>query len=300
MRKFFRTVWRIITSPFRLLAWLVSLPVKGFIALRHFLTSEPEERPMSDTLVDTIQKPAALLEHFEALRKHLGRILIGLLICVAVFFFFTPRIVDFLARPIGGISALKAIDVTESIGVFMRAALLGGFALASPYIAFELWLFAAPGLRSRARILGLVSIPLVIIFFVGGMTFAYFFLLPPALKFLLGFMGVQVIPRPSSYIGFVTGILFWIGITFEFPLVVYILTLMGIINPRSLLKQWKIAFIIIAILAAAITPTTDPVNMSLVMGPMVLLYFISIGLGYLAMIGRRRRELKMDSQRQSV
>ena len=296
MQKFFRTVWRILTAPVRLLVWLASLPVKGFRNLRQFLTNEPEERPISETLVDTFQRPATLLEHLDALRKHFARILIGLLFCVAVFFFFTPRLVNFFALPIGGISALKAIDVTESIGVFMRVALLGGFALASPYIAFELWLFAAPGLHSRARILGLVSIPLVIIFFVGGMAFAYFFLLPPALKFLLSFMGVQVIPRPSSYIGFVTGILFWIGITFEFPLVVYVLTLMGIIKPQSLLKHWKIAVIVIAILAAAITPTTDPVNMSLVMGPMVLLYFISIGLGYLAMIGRRRRELETDSQ----
>ena len=296
MRKFFRIVWRIITAPVRFLVWLVSLPVKGFKKLRHFLTTEPEERPIGETLADTFQKPATLLEHLDALRKHFARMLIGLLICVAVFFFFTPRIVNFFALPIGGISALKAIDVTESIGVFMRVALLGGFALASPYIAFELWLFAAPGLHSRARILGLVSIPLVIIFFVGGMAFAYFFLLPPALKFLLSFMGVQVIPRPSSYIGFVTGILFWIGITFEFPLVVYVLTLMGIIKPQSLLKHWKIALIVIAVLAAAITPTTDPVNMSLVMGPMILLYFISIGLGYLAMIGRRRRELETESQ----
>jgi sec-independent protein translocase protein TatC len=295
MQGFFRRAWLIISAPFRLFARLVSLPVKGAKKLRKFLTEEPEERPIGETLADTFQRPATLLEHLEALRKHFARMLIGLLICVAVFFFFTPRIVNFLAFPIGGITALKAIDVTESIGVFMRVALLGGFALASPYIAFEMWLFAAPGLHSRARRLGLVSIPLVIIFFVGGMAFAYYFLLPPALKFLLHFMGVQVIPRPSSYIGFVTSILFWIGITFEFPLVVYILTLMGIIKPQSLLKQWKIAVIVIAVLAAAITPTTDPVNMSLVMGPMVLLYFISIGLGYLAMVGRRRRELEAQS-----
>jgi sec-independent protein translocase protein TatC len=171
----------------------------------------------------------------------------------------------------------------------MRVALLGGFAIASPYIAFELWLFTAPGLKPHARLLGLFSIPLVIVFFIGGMVFAYLILLPPALKFLLHFMGIQVIPRPSSYIGFVTGILFWIGITFEFPLVIYVLTLIGIIQPKFLLKYWRIAIVVIAILAAAITPTTDPVNMSLVMGPMILLYFVSIGLGYLALLGRRRK-----------
>jgi sec-independent protein translocase protein TatC len=289
MRKFFRGFWRVITFPFRLLGRLFALPIKRFLKLRHFLTFEPEERPISEALVDTIKAPSALLEHVDALRKHLTRMLIGLLICVAIVFIFTPKLVDFLARPIGGISALKAIDVTESVGVFMRVALLGGFAIASPYLAFELWLFAAPGLKPHARLLGLFSIPLVVVFFVGGMAFAYFILMPPALKFLLNFMGIQVIPRPSSYIGFVTGILFWIGITFEFPLVIYVLTLMGIIQPKSLLKHWRIAVVVVAVLAAAITPTTDPVNMSLVMAPMILLYFVSIGLGYLALVGRKRR-----------
>lgn len=289
MRKFLRGFWRVITFPFRLLGRLFALPIKGFLKLRHFLTFEPEERPISEALVDTIKAPSSLLEHVNALRKHFTRMLIGLLICVAIVFIFTPKLVDFLARPIGGISALKAIDVTESVGVFMRVALLGGFAIASPYLAFELWLFAAPGLKPRARLLGLLSIPLVVIFFVGGMAFAYFILLPPALKFLLNFMGVQVIPRPSSYVGFVTGILFWIGVTFEFPLVVYVLVLMGIVKPASLLKHWRIAVVVIAVLAAAITPTTDPVNMALVMGPMILLYFVSIGLGYLGLLGRRRK-----------
>jgi sec-independent protein translocase protein TatC len=289
MRKFFQLFWRVITSPFRLLWWLITLPGKGFRKLRLFLLTEPEESSLGETLAGTFQQPAGLLEHFDALRKHLTRMLIGLMICVAILFAFTPRFVDLLAKPIGGISALRAIEVTESIGVFMRVALLGGVTLASPYLAFELWLFAAPGLKPRSRILGLVSIPLVLVFFAGGIVFAYFILLPPALNFLLNFMGVQVIPRPSSYISFVTGILFWIGVTFEFPLVIYVLTLMGIVQPRSLLKYWRIAVVVIALLAAAITPTVDPVNMSLVMGPMILLYFASIGLGYLALIGRKKR-----------
>jgi sec-independent protein translocase protein TatC len=289
MQRFFKGFWRILTFPYRLLWWLVKLPVKGFRKLYAFLTTEPEESSLGETLAGTLQQPAGLLEHFDALRKHLTRMLIGLAICVAILFAFTPRFVDLLAKPVGGISVLRAIEVTESVGVFMRVALLGGLALASPYLAFELWLFAAPGLKPRSRILGLLSIPLILIFFAGGIVFAYFILLPPALKFLLNFMGVQVIPRPSSYISFVTGILFWIGVTFEFPLVIYILTLMGLVQPRSLLKYWRIAVVIIAILAAAITPTVDPVNMSLVMGPMILLYFASIGLGYLALIGRRKR-----------
>ena len=289
MRKFFHTIFRVLSAPFRGLWWLIKLPVRGIRKINRFLNSEPEERPISDVLMETVRQPSSLIEHIDALRKHLTRMLIGLLICVGFTFFFTPQMVNLLASPIGGISALKAIDVTESIGVFMKVALLAGVALASPYMAFELWLFAAPGLKPVERRSGLLSIPLVLIFFVGGMLFAYFILLPPALKFLLNFMGITVIPRPSSYIGFVTGILFWIGVTFEFPLVIYVLTLIGIVQPKILLKQWRIAVVVIAILAAAITPTTDPVNMTLVMGPMIILYFISIGLGYLALTSRRQR-----------
>ena len=243
-----------------------------------------------DAFADTVKKPSTLLGHLEALRKHLFRMLIavalGILLCAT----YTTQIIDFLSKPVGGINALKAIDVTESVGVFMRVALLGGFAIALPYIAFEVWLFAAPGLSARARRLGLLGIPLAGIFFIGGMAFSYTFLFPTALPFLLNFMGIQTIPRPSSYINFVTGLMFWIGVSFEFPLIIYVLTLMGIVKPHFLAHNWRIAVIVIAVLAAAITPTVDPVNMALVMAPMILLYFLSIGMSHLALIGRKRPE----------
>jgi sec-independent protein translocase protein TatC len=235
-------------------------------------------------------EPRALLEPIDALRKHIMRALLGLAVAVGVSFIFTRQIINFLATPIGGLEKLQAIEVTETVGVFMRVALLCGFTLAIPYIAFELWLFIAPALRPRAKVIGLYSIPLVLIFFAGGMIFAYVELLPPALKFLINFMGITVVPRPASYISFVTGVLFWIGIAFEFPLVIYVLTAMGLVKPHNLIKHWRIAIVIIAVLAAAITPTTDPVNMALVMGPMVLLYFIGIALSYLAVFGQKDRK----------
>jgi sec-independent protein translocase protein TatC len=141
----------------------------------------------------------------------------------------------------------------------------------------------------RARKFGLVGIPLILVFFVSGIVFTYKFLLPTALPFLLNFMDIKALPRVSSYINFVTGIMFWIGIAFEFPLVVYILTIMGLLQPRTLAKQWRLAIIIIAIAAAVITPTPDPINMSIVMAPLIILYIISIGLSFLAAIGRRKK-----------
>jgi sec-independent protein translocase protein TatC len=191
---------------------------------------------------------------------------------------------------------MKAIEVTESIGVFMRVALLSGIALAIPYIAFEMWLFAAPGLRPRERKFGLAGIPLATLLFLAGAAFTYYMLLPTALPFLLNFMGIEAQLRPQSYYTFVTGLMFWIGIAFEFPLVIYVVTAMGFIKPQMLARQWRLAIVIIAVMAAAITPTVDPVNMALVMAPMSLLYFISIGLSFIAYAGRNVPEPEREAE----
>jgi sec-independent protein translocase protein TatC len=131
-----------------------------------------------------------------------------------------------------------------------------------------------------------LAIPAVVIFFLGGMMFAYFVMLPTAIPFLLNFLGMTPQIRPSSYISFTTGLMFWVGIAFEFPLVIFVLAGVGLVKAKTLAQQWRLAVVIIAIVAAAITPTVDPVNMSLVMGPMILLYFLSIGLAAIAQRGR--------------
>ena len=289
MRKILASIWLVISFPFRAIWWLVKLPFLMGKRIKIFLNEKPEESQLPDVFSTSIQKPSLFLDHLDALRKHLLRILLFLVLCIGVLFVFTNDIVDFLATPIGGLDELVAIDVTESVGVFMRVSLMGAAVLASPYIAFELWLFAAPGLLPRARKLGLLGIPFVLLFFLAGLYFTFNYLLPTALPFLLNFMGVEALPRISSYIKFVTGIMFWIGLAFEFPLVIFVLTLMGILQPRSVVKQWRIAIVVIAITAAAITPTPDPINMSIVMIPLVLLYIISIGLSYLAVLGRKRK-----------
>jgi len=267
-------------------------PIRLVASAREFLFTEPEEHPLGDVFADLAQNQQArklFWDQVEALRGHLLRAVLGIVVGVAISFTFTERLVSFLARPIGGLEALRAIEVTESVGVFMKVALLAGIAIALPYVAFEFWLFAAPGLRPRERIYGMVGIPLAALFFVGGMAFTYYMLLPSALPFLLNFMGIQAELRPQSYFSFITGLMFWIGVAFEFPLVVYILTAMGLIKPQVLQRQWRLAIMIIAVAAAAITPTVDPVNMGLVMLPMSLLYFVSIVLSYIANAGRGAR-----------
>jgi sec-independent protein translocase protein TatC len=298
-----RGILRVLTFPFRALWWLIALPVRSFRRARGFMLTEPEEHPLGDVFVDLAQNKQAralFWDQVEALRGHLLRAVLGIVVGVTISFAYTDKLVQYLAAPVGGLGALKAIEVTESIGVFMKVALLAGVAISLPYVAFEMWLFAAPGLHPRERIYGLVGIPLAAVFFIAGMAFTYYMLLPSALPFLLNFLGIQAQLRPASYFSFVTGLMFWIGVAFEFPLVIYVLTAMGLVKPRVLAQQWRIAIVIISIVAAAITPTVDPVNMGLVMLPMIVLYFISIGLSYAAYAGRRQSPTEKPVQEGST
>lgn len=284
IRSFFRRLWRLITAPFRLIA-------KPFIAIKNFLSYEPEDAPLEDVFARTIENPSVLIEHIEALRGHLFRALLALILTVGISTIFAQRILNWLSQPVGGTEALQAIEVTESIGAFMRVSLLTGFTIAFPYIGIEMFAFINPGLRRRERLMLLIAIPIASLLFIAGLVFAYKFMLPIALPFLLDFMDITTVPRPSNYISFVTGVMFWAGISFQFPLVIYTLAALGIIQAQTLINGWRFAVLGIAVFAAVITPTIDPVNMALVMAPMIALYFISIGLAALA---QRRRLRSRD------
>ena len=280
-----------MTFPFRLAFNILAFPFRKIRQFQKFLNTEPEERPIAEVFIDLATNKDTrqmLWDQIEALRMHLLRAVLALVVTVSISFIFTQQIIDFLAKPVGGLDKLIAIEVTESVTVFMKVALLSGVALAIPYIAFELWLFAAPGLRPRERKLGLAGIPLATIFFLGGAAFTFFLMLPAALPFLGNFLGIRTELRPQSYFSFVTGLMFWIGVSFEFPLVIYILSALGFIKPQILAQQWRLAIVIITIVAAVITPTIDWFNQVLVMIPMIFLYFISIGLSYIADAGRKR------------
>ena len=292
MSNFFKTLWRVITFPFVLLFNIIALPFRFIGRGIKFLNTDVEDRPILDTfstLASEAEARASLWEHINDLRGHLLRVIIWLAVGVGISFTFTVRLMEFLARPVGGLENLQAIQVTEEIGVFMRVALTSGIAIMLPFIAFEVWLFAATGLTPKEKKNSLMSIPLATLLFLSGMAFTFFALLPSALPFLGGFTDISQNWTAGEYFGFITGLMIWIGVFFEFPLVIYFVTSFGWIQPAMLAKQWRLAIVIIAIIAAMVTPTIDPVNMGLVMLPMSLLYFASIGLSYIAYAGRRKR-----------
>jgi sec-independent protein translocase protein TatC len=299
MHEFFTGFWEGISEPFLWLFYLAASPFWALKRFNKFLNTEPDEHPVADLFVGLVSDSdmrQMMWDQIEALRMHILRAVVALALTVSISFFFTQQFMGFLAQPVGGLDKLIAIDMTENIGVFMRVALFLGIALAVPYITFEIWLFAAPGLRPRERKIGLIGIPLTLIFFLGGVAFTFYVMLPSAIPFLIDFLGMKTNPRPDSYFSLITGLMFWIGLFFEYPLVIYLLTSIGLIQPKVLAQQWRIAIVIITIVAAMITPTVDPINQGLVMAPMIVLYFISIGLSYIAYAGRKQNREKEQSE----
>lgn len=287
-----RKLWRILIFPFRAIAWPFVLMGRWIrtvgSATLNLLGEEPEEVPVSETLLKAVEEPSLLLPHIAALRLHVFRAVSALMITTSVSFVFAEKILDWLAGPIGGIGALQSVGVTENISVYMRIAFLSGFTLALPYLVLEVLLFIAPGLHRSERRTGCLAVPLVTLLFAAGMSFALLVALKPALTFLTSFIFPTVV-RPAEYYPFVTALLFWTGVLFEIPIVIYFITAMGFVRAQALLQSSRYVIVGLAVLAASITPTTDPINMLIILVPLVVLYFIGVGLAFLAQRSRDAR-----------
>ncbi len=227
-----------------------------------------------------------LLQHLDELRQRVFKAFFAIILTTAISFIFAGRLIDFLASPIGGSKALVSIEVTENIAIFMRVAMLSGILLAMPVIVYQLMAFLLPGLKANERAWLLAIVPMASLLFIAGVAFTWFVMLPSALPFLIHFLGITTQVRPLNYFGFVTTLMFWIGICFELPLLVMFLARLKIVSAKQLVKAWRYAVVAIAIIAAAVTPTVDPINMGLVMLPLMGLYVVSI---VLAAIVRRPR-----------
>ena len=231
------------------------------------------------------EKVMELFDHLRELRKRLFISLIAMVIGSGISFVFAQQIITLLAVPIGGVDKLVAIEVTESLGVFMRVSLLSGFIIALPVILLQIIAFLSPGLMPSERRWLKIFIPFATLLFIGGVAFNFFVMLPAALPFLVEFLGIKTTPRLSNYIEFVTGFMFWVGISFELPLFMYILARLRFVSARMLLRGWRYALVIIAVASALITPTGDPINMGLMMLPLAVLYLLSIILAAFARRG---------------
>ncbi len=175
------------------------------------------------------------------------------------------------------------IEPMENIAVYFRVALLGGVTVAMPMLVFQMLGFVAPALTKSEKRWLFPIVFMATVAFMGGLAFGYWIVLPVTLGFLLSFGNdvAQADWRIGNYIGFVTRILLVMGFVFETPLLVMGLAKAGVVTARKLLKWWRLAIVAAFLVAAVVTPTIDPITQSLVGGPIVILYFVGIGLAWL-------------------
>lgn len=256
-----------------------------------------------------------LFEHLGELRRRVTWVLLALVVGTVIGFVFAGPALDFMRGPYCQITTrsepvlddagdpllddagdpitasnddcqLVVLGPTEGIVQYFKVSLMLGAALAIPVITYQIMMFVLPALKRNERRRVLLALPAITVLFGVGAAFAWVVLMPPALGFLEGFQPTLFQPEWTAglYISFVISLVFWMGVAFETPLVFFVLSLMGVVEAGTLARNWRVAVVGSAIAAAFITPTIDPVNMALVMGPLLVLYVFSI---FLVMIGRR-------------
>jgi len=240
----------------------------------------------------------SFLEHLTELRKRIiySLIAVGLGLCVGLYF--SDRAFGYLAHPM--LKALRDAKLedrliyTSPLGplqLFITVGLYVGIVLASPYVLWQIWLFVAPGLYRHERRAVLTFIFSSLALFLSGMAFAYWVMLPMTLSFLISFPGpYRAMISMNDYFDMTLVILLGLGIVFQLPILIFFLSLFGIVTPRFLWSNFRYAILIISILAAVITPTTDALTMTIFMAPMVVLYLMGIGVSALVARHKRRSE----------
>lgn len=273
-----------IRALFRLPLRLIQAPFAGFSTAVQTDDSvfDPEE-PYQMSFDD-------FMANLRELRSHVFKAAIALVIGTVIGFALAGPGLDYLRQPYCNAippdvpCRLVSLGPTGSIVVYFRVSLLIGGMIAIPVITYQFLSFIMVGLKNNERRIIFYSLPPITILFLLGAAFAWFVLMPPAITFLEGFQSDIFSPEWTGdlYLSFVTALIFWMGVAFETPLVFFVLGLMGMVTPRALVQSWRLAVIAAAVAAAFITPTIDPVNMFLVMGPLLALYVLSIFLVVLA------------------
>ena len=232
--------------------------------------------------------------HLEELRRRLTIAALATLVTTVVAFVFHNQILSLLIRPsdldaaTGGEAGLVFIEVTEMLAVTVKVSLVSGLVMAFPIILLQVIMFVAPGLTPKEKRYLFLSMPGVVLSFAAGAAFGYFVLIPPAISFLVSWGGDVATPmiRIGNYINVMVMLLFWMGVVFETPIVMFLLAKLEIVSARGF-ARWRRYWVVVAfILGALITPTFDPLNQALVAAPLIALYEVGIWLAKLASRGR--------------
>jgi sec-independent protein translocase protein TatC len=236
-------------------------------------------------------KPMTLLEHLLELRTRLIWCAISLVLAVIISSVITNDVMRFLLEPAKQAApsfTLQFTAPTESIATYFQVALMCGLILAMPMFIYQTLMFVLPALTPQEKRWVLPLCGGILVSFLIGVAFSFDFILPPSAGVLFNFntdiahADIQI----GKYYGFVTRLLFWVGVTFEMPIFILALARFGLVTGRQLLGWWRFAIPGAFVLSAVITPTIDPVTQTLVAAPIIVLWLLGVGLAML--FGRPR------------
>ena len=240
----------------------------------------------------------SISEHLLELRRRMTMSAIFIAVATGVSFVFHQQILKFLMVPAQGFAGIPEgqpiyTELTEFLGIAMKVSLLSGLAISTPFILFQVVMFVAPGLSPGERRYLYTLLPVSMLSFALGAAFGYRILFPPAVKFLLSFGTDIATPyiRIGNYANLMISLLFWMGVVFETPVVLFFLSRIGVVSHEFLKRQRRYAVVVAFVLGAIITPTFDPINQTFVALPIIVLYEAGV---WLAKIGGRQRRRSIE------
>jgi len=235
----------------------------------------------------------SLMEHLEELRKRLFHSIGYLLAGFAVAYFFHERLYGIIQKPLDDLGIpLNFTHPTDGLNLYLKTAFLGGAIIASPFILYQIWLFISPGMYANEKKYVWPFMSATIGLFLCGAWFGYHWVLPGAIKVLVLDFGKRFHPilTIEDYTGFFLAVILGLGICFELPILIFFLSLFGIVDAKFLLKHIRYAILVIFLIAAIICPLPDPVSMCLFATPMLALYFLGVGVAYFVHPTHRKRK----------
>lgn len=261
-------------------------------------TPEPAPRGRAE------EDPGAAMsffDHLVELRKRIISALIAVGIGMVVGLSVSKRFIDFIVQPM--VVALRANHLDDKlyfthpagfVGLYINLGLYLGIVLAMPWVLYQIWLFVAPGLYRHERRATASFIISAMLLFLCGIAVGYFGLLPIVLTKVIGFStGGPIQPwiDVNEYFSLILVVLLGLGVIFELPVVVFILSVFGIVTPKFLLSNFRYAMLLITVLAAIVTPSPDATTMLIFMAPMIVLYLVSVLVSYFVLRRKRQRAL---------
>ena len=218
----------------------------------------------------------SVVDHLSELRTRLVIAIVAIIIGTLGAYYYVEDILQILVAPAGKLYYTKP---TEAFFTYMKISLVAGCIVSIPVWFYQIWAFIVPALSKGEKKVTFMVVPTAVVLFVVGVLFSYYLVLPMAIQFFIGFGTDELQPLFSigQYIDFVIAFILPFGITFELPLILIALGVLGILSSDRLREYRKMFILLAFIIGAAISPTPDMLSQTMIAGPMILLYEISYG-----------------------